>query len=281
MNAPQDRILFVDDQREIIELLKRQIGSQYDATFVCSGKEALDAIETLGPFAVVVADYSMPEMDGITLLSGIKQRSPDTVLVMLTAFAELEIAVAALHQGSIFRFLRKPWERAELDRAISDALEHYRLVNSERRLRNELADANVELDQKIKALDEVNQLLEYWVEFSPAVLYSADCEPAGPRFSYVSKNFIRLSGHERTTLIVDPAFWGTLLAPDERVRVASEISRFIDSSASEFSTVYQITHRSGDSRRILDSMRCVRNPQGRPLEIVGAWVDLGIPKISY
>jgi PAS domain S-box-containing protein len=274
MKRNQERILFVDDQPEIIDLLKRQVGPRYDAVFAQSGPEALAALDSQGPFAVVVADYSMPTMDGIALLSEIKKRSPDTTLLMLTAFAELEIAVAALHQGSIFRFLRKPWERSELERSLGDAVAHNRLINSERCLREELATANTELDKKVKELDEVNQLLEYWVEFSPAVLYSADCEPTGPRFTYVSKNFVRLCGHERTALIVAPEFWTTLVAPDDAARVRQEVSEFVASRASEYSTIYHVMHRSGGSRRVLDNMRCVRNPQGKALEIVGAWIDL-------
>jgi hypothetical protein len=71
------------------------------------------------------------------------------------------LLAAALHQGSIFRFLRKPWESDELKRAIADALDLNHLITNERRLRNELAKANEEHDTKVKELDETNLLLEY------------------------------------------------------------------------------------------------------------------------
>lgn len=275
MNDVRDRILFVDDQAEITQLLERQIGATYDVVFAGSGAAALAALDTQGPFAVVVADYAMPNMDGVTLLAEVRRRAPDTVLLMLTAFAELDIAVAALHEGHIYRFLRKPWEKFELERALAEALDHHHLVASEKRLRVALASANTALDAKVRELDQTNQLLEYWVEFSPAVLYSADVlDGAVPRLTYVSKNFVRLCGHERTSVIVDPTLWQQLMDPAEAETHRVRLQHFVQGTTSEFVARYAITHRSGERRRILDSVRCIRNPQGRPLELVGAWVDL-------
>lgn len=275
MSELRDRILFVDDQAEITQLLARQIGSTYDVVFAGSGAAALAALDTEGPFAVVVADYSMPNMDGVTLLAEVKRRAPDTVLIMLTAFAEIDVAVAALHEGHIYRFLRKPWEKFELERALADALDHHHLVASEKRLRAALAGANAALDAKVRELDQTNQLLEYWVEFSPAVLYSADVlDGAAPRLTYVSKNFVRLCGHERTSVIVDPTLWQRLIDPAEAEAQRVRLQQFVASTASEFVASYTITHRTGEQRRILDSVRCIRNPQGRALELVGAWLDL-------
>jgi len=274
MNQPTERVLCVDDQLEIIDLLKRHLSDSYNCAFATSGAEALNLIETQGPFAVIIADYSMPNMDGITLLAEIHNRAPDTVPIMLTAYGDIDVAVAALHQGNIFRFLRKPWEADELKRAISDALDLYHLVANERRLRNELASANAELDTKVKELDETNQLLEYWVEFSPAVLYSLTCEDDKLRPTYVSKNFARLTGHERTAMIVDPEFWPRNVHTEDRSKFDAAVAQLLAGTTSEQTIEYRIQHRSGDYRPIVDSMRVIRNSEGRPLEIVGAWLDL-------
>jgi len=274
MSEHHERVLFVDDQPEIIELIRRHVGAQYDCVYAESGAAALNLLDTEGPFAAVVADYSMPNMDGVTLLAEVQRRSPDTVPIMLTAFADLDIAIAALHQGNIFRFLRKPWDRVELDRALSNALDHHHLVQSERRLRQELADANRALDAKVRELDELNRLLEYWVEFSPAVLYSADCSDDDPVLTYVSKNFTRLSGHERTEVIVDPALWDQAVHPDDAPERARRLREFAQSRAAEHSLTYRVRHRNGSYRTILEAVRCIRNPQGKALELVGAWLDI-------
>lgn len=274
MSRHYERVLFVDDQPEIIALIQRHIGNTYDCVCASSGAEALGLLDSEGPFAAVVADYSMPNMDGITLLAEIHRRSPDTVPIMLTAFGDIDVAIAALHQGNIFRFLRKPWERAELDRALANALDHYHLVQSERRLRQELADTNRVLDAKVRELDELNQLLEYWVEFSPAVLFSADCLADGPQLTYVSKNFARLIGRERTEIIVDPSLWENAVHPDDRNQRLRAVAEFLQGRAAEQLLNYRARHRDGSYRNILEALRCIRNPHGKALELVGAWIDV-------
>ncbi len=273
MTQTSEKILCVDDQPEIIDLLGRHLHDSYDCHFAGSGAEALSAIDAAGPFAVVVADYSMPNMDGITLLGEIRKRSPDTVPLMLTAFGVIDIAVAALHQGNIFRFLRKPWESDELKRAISDALDHYHLIANERRLRHELAAANAELDARLKELDETTRLLEYWVEFSPAVLYSLTIDGDKAHPSYVSKNFSRLTGHERTAFVIEPGFWGEHIHPDDRSHYLTTLAQLIEGDIIEQMLEYRILHAAGEPRRILDAMRVIRNHAGKPLEVVGAWLD--------
>ena len=273
MSQASERILCVDDQAEIVDLLHRQLQDSYDCHFAASGAEALSAIDTAGPFAVVVADYSMPNMDGITLLGEFRKRSPDTVPLMLTAYGDIDVAIAALHKGNIFRFLRKPWESDDLKRAISDALDHYHLIANERRLKRELAAANAELDARLAELDETNRLLEYWVEFSPAVLYSLSIDDGRARPSYVSKNFSRLTGHERTAFVVDPAFWGAHIHHDDREHYETRLARLVAGELSEQTLEYRIVNAAGEPRRVLDAMRVIRNPAGQALEVVGAWLD--------
>ncbi len=270
MNPANERVLCVDDQTEIIDLLERHLSDSFDCVYATSGAEALNLIDAKGPFAAVVADYSMPNMDGITLLAEIRKRAPDTVPIMLTAYGDIDVAIAALHQGNIFRFLRKPWESDELKRAISDALDLNHLITNERRLRNELASANAELDAKVKELDETNQLLEYWVEFSPAVLYSMTVEDDRLRPTYVSKNFARLTGSERTAMIVDPEFWPGAVHPDDRPRFDAALAQLLAGGTSAQTVHYRLRHQSGGYREIVDSMRVIRNDEGRPLEVVGA-----------
>jgi len=275
MNETIERILCVDDQSDIVALLERQLSDSYDCIFAKSGAEALQIIDSHGPFAVVIADYSMPNMDGITLLAEIRKRSADTIPIMLTAYGDIDIAIAALHQGNIFRFLRKPWETNELKRAISDALDLHHLVTNERRLRSELADANAELDARLKELDETNRLLEYWVEFSPAVLYSMTVENGKARPSYVSKNFSRLTGRERTAMIVENDFWIENLHPDDRPRYARTVESLLAGGTPELRINYRIIDGDGAERPIVDAMRVIQNSDGQALEIVGAWLELG------
>jgi len=269
-----NKIICVDNQQEILDLLKAQLVDRHDCMFALGGEEALSLLQSEGPFATLVADYDMPGMNGVELLQEVRTRSPDTVPMMLTAHDELDVAIAALHEGNIFRFLRKPWDRDHLLKCVGDALEQYRVVVSERLLTRALADANRNLQQKLDQLQNVNKLMEYWVEFSPAIIYSLTIENGAWKPSYVSRNFPRLTGFERTELIANPNFWIEHIHPKDQESFRSEMQEVADDAADAHTCEYRFEHADGKYRWIADSFRVVRDRLGEPLEIVGAWLDV-------
>lgn len=130
----KEKILCVDDDADIIEFYKDYLQRKFTLDTALSGAEALALAESQGPYAVVIADMNMPEMNGIELLSGVAERFPDTVRVMLTADTERETAVEAINRGRIFRFLTKPCPPEMLTFAIEDGIRQYRLITAEREL---------------------------------------------------------------------------------------------------------------------------------------------------
>ena len=154
MNAISHKILCVDDEINVLHGFQRQLRKVFDISIAVGGEEALKLLDKEGEFAVVISDYNMPGMDGIDLLQRIHQDYPDTVLVMLTGRAELDVAVSALHDGGIFRFLRKPCPREILERTIADCLNQYRLIRSGKILSEELDRANGELRSLNQRLEE-------------------------------------------------------------------------------------------------------------------------------
>jgi response regulator RpfG family c-di-GMP phosphodiesterase len=149
-------ILCVDDEPNVLEGLKRQLRRQ-DVTTAIGPVAGLDAVKQQGPFALVISDYRMPEMTGAEFLRQVRQISPETVTIMLTGCADLDVAVSALHDGRIFRFLSKPASREALDAAVRDGLEQYRLVVSQRLMTAALNVAN-------DSLQTLNEELEQRVE---------------------------------------------------------------------------------------------------------------------
>lgn len=144
--APISRkVLCVDDDAMVLEGLRRQLRKRFDVVTAAGGPAGLTVMAEQGPFAVVVSDYRMPGMDGVDFLRRARALSPETVLVMLTGQTELSVAVSALHEGHVFRFLTKPCATGMLEVALGDSLEQYRLVVSARLLRHELDIANREL----------------------------------------------------------------------------------------------------------------------------------------
>ncbi len=134
VNAEAPRVLCVDDEPALLAGLVNYLGERYRVTTAVGPTAGLKALTESGPFQVVVADLRMPVMDGTKFLARVRSMSRDTVRILLTGYADLEGAIAAVNQGQIFRFLTKPCAPETLLRAIDDGLEQYRLETADRRL---------------------------------------------------------------------------------------------------------------------------------------------------
>jgi YesN/AraC family two-component response regulator len=112
------RILFVDDETNVLEGLQRMLHSQrneWDMRFVPSGAQALALLETY-PFDVVVSDVRMPEMDGPMLLQRVQQKFPSVIRVVLSGYFEREAALKAA--GVAHQYLAKPCQPDKLRETI-------------------------------------------------------------------------------------------------------------------------------------------------------------------
>ena len=128
------RILCVDDEPKILGAFQRQLCEQFDVETAVSGAEGLEVLASKGPFAVIVSDMRMPEMDGIQFLTVVKDRAPESVRMMLTGNADQQTAIDAVNEGNIFRFLTKPCPPEKLAKALTAGIEQYRLITAERAL---------------------------------------------------------------------------------------------------------------------------------------------------
>ncbi len=129
-----EKILFVDDEENILQSIKRELRKRFDVHTAEGGTLALETLKNNGPFAVIVSDMRMPVMDGIQLLSTVKDLYPDTVRLMLTGNADQGTAIEAVNKGQIFRFLNKPCPTSVLVMALALALRQYRLITAEKEL---------------------------------------------------------------------------------------------------------------------------------------------------
>ncbi|MFN0085854.1 MAG: HD domain-containing phosphohydrolase [Blastocatellia bacterium] len=128
------KILFVDDEQNVLDAYQRTLRREFAIDVALSGADGLKALEGRGPYAVVISDMSMPVMDGVEFLLRAKERSPQSVRIMLTGNADQQTAIAAVNEGSIFRFLTKPCPPEVLAMTITAGLEQYRLVTAEKEL---------------------------------------------------------------------------------------------------------------------------------------------------
>ncbi|MFC1758995.1 HD domain-containing phosphohydrolase [Planctomycetota bacterium] len=148
-----EKILFVDDDQKILNGIERQFEDTLDFQTANHPAEALEVLKDNSPFAVVVTDMRMPGMNGVELLSQVRELSPDTVRIMLTGYADLQVTIEAVNEGNIFRFLSKPCPPDVLEKAVRDGLTQYRLVTAE----HELLEGT--LHGSIKVLSEMLSLV--------------------------------------------------------------------------------------------------------------------------
>ena len=139
------RILFVDDDRNILRAYKRQYGTYFNMHTALGAKEGFKAIKSEEPYAVILSDMRMPEIDGIQFLSRVKELSPDSVRMMLTGNADLETAARAVNEGHVFRFLTKPCPSEVLIKALNEGIDLFRLINSEKELLNKTLTGTIKI----------------------------------------------------------------------------------------------------------------------------------------
>lgn len=140
-----ERILFVDDDPNLLAACERNFRRQFPLDTAEGGEAGLAKLAQRGPYAVVISDRQMPGMDGIQFLSTVRQRAPDTVRIMLTGNVDLDSAVRVVNEGNIFRFLLKPCPPETLSKAIEDACVQYRLITSEKELLNKTLSGSIKL----------------------------------------------------------------------------------------------------------------------------------------
>jgi DNA-binding NarL/FixJ family response regulator len=129
-----EKILFVDDEPAVLDGYRRLLGRDRSLETAVGGEMGLAAIAESGPFAVVVSDMRMPQMDGAKFLTHVREVAPDTVRMALTGQTDLDTAMAAINDGRIFRFMTKPCSRENLLNAVESGLAQYRLITAEKEL---------------------------------------------------------------------------------------------------------------------------------------------------
>jgi two-component system response regulator HydG len=132
-------VLIVDDERSNLESLERIFARErFRVALAASGAEALETVRRDRP-PVVVTDLMMPGMSGEELLRAVKAVSPETEVVLMTAYGTVETAVAAMKEGA-YDFITKPVKRHAIVKAVRQALEKVSLVAENRALRAQIAE---------------------------------------------------------------------------------------------------------------------------------------------
>lgn len=203
-----NRILLVDDETNILAALRREImalGGEggFEVQAYASPKEALEWARIVD-YDLVIADYKMPEMDGVAFLKAFRELQPDAMRLILAGQdqADRDALVEAINQTRIYRFIGKPWSEPELAGAIAQALAYRKVVLEHRRLaqacREKFGDAVVRDRegghyQVLVVDDDPHVLSAVWRELSHQSrfqgLYAALRHEANPDFALEDHEF--------------------------------------------------------------------------------------------
>lgn len=129
-----EKVLFVDDEPNVLKSYVRVLQSKFSVHTALGGEKALKTMRESGPFMVIVSDVKMPGMNGVELLEKVRKEYPDTVRMVLTGYADLEMAMDAVNKGDIFRFLTKPCNADSLADAVVSGIKQFRMVQDSRAL---------------------------------------------------------------------------------------------------------------------------------------------------
>lgn len=133
------KILIIDDDNSLRRVLEYNLQEEgYEVQAASSGEEGLYLFGQSQP-NLVITDMKMSGMDGLMVLKSIKERAPDALVIIITAFGTVDVAVEAMKSGA-YDYITKPFNRDELKLTVSKALQFSGLTEENKRLKSELAD---------------------------------------------------------------------------------------------------------------------------------------------
>jgi len=168
----KETLLIVDDQPEILNALERLLKADYQILLAANGADGLHLLKK-EHVALILADQRMPVMTGVEFLKHSIEIQPDTVRILITAYADLQASIAAVNQGQIYYYISKPWEPEELLLIIRRAIERFRLQKENQELTRQLIAANKKLEQEnitLKQTIEKNYHFDNIIGNSPKML---------------------------------------------------------------------------------------------------------------
>jgi response regulator RpfG family c-di-GMP phosphodiesterase len=151
-------LLVVDDEPDVCDSVHDLLRREFKVLKARNAAEGCQLMQN-NEVHIIMTDQRMPQVTGVELLSTVRARNPKAVRMLFTGYADLEAVIAAINQGHIFQFLKKPWQPEELEAAVREAAAEYdRLVQQSDevgRLRSEVQ----QLHERVNTLErEVQQL---------------------------------------------------------------------------------------------------------------------------
>ncbi|MEW6594930.1 MAG: sigma-54 dependent transcriptional regulator [Thermodesulfobacteriota bacterium] len=168
-------VLVVDDEPNYLVVLSELLIEEgYEVFTAQNGEAALHTVQETD-LDLVITDMRMPGMDGLALLKAVKEYNPNLPVIMVTAFGEVEKAVAAMQAGA-FNYLSKPFNNDELVLSVAKAIEHYSVIRENTRLRDEMRTRTsfASMVGKNRKMQEIYTLIQKVAPTTTSVLITGE-----------------------------------------------------------------------------------------------------------
>ena len=154
-------LLIVDDEPNVCDSVHDLLRREFRVLKAHSAEEGYRLMQQ-EEVHIVMSDQRMPQISGVELLTKVKARYPQAIRMLFTGFADLESVIAAINQGHMFQFVRKPWQPEELQMAVRQAATEYDRLETVARDRDQLLEEIDGTKNRLSALEsEVHRLHDF------------------------------------------------------------------------------------------------------------------------
>jgi PAS domain S-box-containing protein len=260
------KVLIVDDE-ELIRLNLRALLEDfgYRVAEAADGREGLDAFDRERP-DLVLADLRMPVMDGLSMIAGLREKSPETPVIVISGAGIVREAVDSLRLGA-WDYIMKPVADAKgLDITIKRVLEKARLVRENRLYREHL-------EKTAEALRASEERYALAVEGANDVIWDLNLTTGE---AYHSKRFKSILGYEENEIPdnINAREWQERTHPDDYQRVIEARDSCLGGRVPILEVEFRVRHKDGGYRWVACRGACVRDSQGRPYRMAGSLTDI-------
>jgi signal transduction histidine kinase len=156
-------LLVVDDEPDLVHSVQDLLRREYRVLGATRASEGLQILQR-EPVHIVMTDQCMPEMTGVEFLRILRDKYPDTIRLLFTAYADIKAVIDSINQGSVYRYITKPWEPQDLQSVLRQAVEHYDLLAERKRLVAEVSEKNRQLEHANAELLQANELKRAFIK---------------------------------------------------------------------------------------------------------------------
>jgi len=156
-------ILVVDDEPDVVKSVKDLLRLDYRVLGATSATEGLRILQK-EEVHIVMTDQRMPEMTGVEFLGHARGDAPEAIRLLFTGYADIKAVIDAINQGSVYRYISKPWDPDELQSIIREAAQRYELLSERKNLLKQLQEQNTELEETNAELKRANDLKHAFIQ---------------------------------------------------------------------------------------------------------------------